>query len=281
MGLEEAQELVALLGRVLWDGMPELLLVVHVYNMLVQRTYLTSSPSYLRKRVEGESVHDVRRKLRPDFGLPKDPLRGQTVWDLLDSRAPKVFKTDPLIVAARRAGWNPERIAPESFDFPSFIGWDVLRRTERVRDPTTGEERFEDTAFMAQVRARSAAAAGGLDEVALVAAVRRYNTPFRSRNSGDVGLRAITDGHDAVPLPSAGGDAPEEVLPGQLPPWPLPEYLDLLRVDFNNDVCGAPYPCSGINYLSAAGPMLQVVEGIDAALAHARHSIRIAATPPG
>lgn len=32
--------MVALLGRVLWDGMPELLLVIHVYNMLVQRTYL-------------------------------------------------------------------------------------------------------------------------------------------------------------------------------------------------------------------------------------------------
>lgn len=69
--------------------------------------------------------------------------------------------------------------------------------------------------------------------------------------------------------------------PGQLPPWPLREYLDLLRVNFNNDVCGAPYPRSGINYLSAAGLVLQVVKGIDAALAHARHSIRIAATPPG
>lgn len=104
VGLEEELEMVAPLGRVLWDGMPELLLVIHVYNMLVQRTYLEPIELFqkildvypaaffvdgevpkadflaaLLKRVEGESVHNVRRKLRPDFELPEDPLRGQTV----------------------------------------------------------------------------------------------------------------------------------------------------------------------------------------------------------
>lgn len=302
VGLEEALEIVALLGRVHWDGISELLPVMHVYNMLVQRGYLepidlfnhvlemfpeafftggevpqSDFQAALFKRIGAKTIHDVPRILgKPDYGLPEDPLKGKSVWELLQSFKPTLFTTEPLLVAARRGHWDPIRIAPESFDFPSLMGRDVLRRTPRIRDDDG--ERFEDTPFVKQVRARSARA-GGLDEAALVAKVKQCNTPYRSRHSGHVGLRAITDGDAAPPPPP--GKTPTEVPPEQLPPWPLREYLDLLRVDFNNDVCGAPYPRSGINYFSAVTPLLGVTNGIASALEDMRHSIYIAATPPG
>lgn len=302
VGLEEALEIAALLGRVLWDAISELLPVMHVYNMLVQRGYLEPIDLFshllemfpdvfftdgevpqsdfraaLFKRIGAETIHDVPRILdEPEYGLPENPLEGKSVWGLLQSHKPTFVTTEPLLVAARRANWDPARITPESFDFPSLMGWDMLRRTPRVRDGDG--ERFEDTAFVKQVRARSVRAEG-LDEATLVARVKRYNTPYRSRDAGYVGLRAITDGNAAAPPPP--GHAPTEVPPQQLPLWPLRQYLDSLRVDFNNDVCGTPYPRSAINYLSVASPVLGVTERIASALENMRHSICIAATPRG
>lgn len=302
VGLEEALEMVALLGRLLCDALSELIPLMHVYNMLTQRGYLEPIDLFeivlemypdaffeggevpesdfmaaLFRRLGAQSIHDVPRKLgRRDYGLPEDPLEGRTVWELLQSHKYEFFTTEPLLIAARRAGWDPAKVSPETFDFPSLMGWDVLRRTPRVRGATG--ERFADTPFVKRVRARSARASG-LNEADLVARVRRYNTPYRARDAGHIGLRAITDGSAAPPPPRS--ESPTEVPPSQLPAWSLREYLDLLRVDFNNDVCGKPYPRSGINYFSVASLVVQATERIVSALTHMHHNICIAATRSG
>lgn len=306
-GLEEALEMASLVGRLMWEGMPEACFVMHVYNMLVQRGYLepiglfhkmlemypsaffadgevpkADFSAALFKRIGAESIHDVRLKLKTDYGLPEDPLQELSVFELLQARAPRLLDAVPLLIAARRAGWDPARIATRDVDYPSLMGWDALRRTPRERDPESGTERFVDTAFVRQLRARNTLVPGMFDEAHLVAAVAQSNTPFRAaRDATHVGLRAITDRDAPMPAPAASEEAPTEVPPGQLPEWPLRQYLDMLRVDFNNDVCGGPYPRSGLNYFSAAGPVIALTEGIAAHLVGMRHNICIAATPQG
>lgn len=133
-GLAEGLEIGYRFGQLLWDQIPEPMLLIHLHNMLVQKKYLdrpiglfasleetfrtaffadgrvptSNSPQALSSRVDKTGTHMAQRQ--------RDKRRGQatSIHSLLDVAANCFFSTESNLLLYRESGWNLDRIPSEN-----------------------------------------------------------------------------------------------------------------------------------------------------------------------
>ncbi|KAM0470338.1 hypothetical protein ACHAPX_009956 [Trichoderma viride] len=133
VGLAEGLELAYRFGQLLWDQIPEPMLIVHLHNMLVQKKYLdqpiglfaslgetfraaffadgrpptSNFPQALSSRVDKTGTRMAQRQ--------RAKRRGQatSIHAMLDVAANRFFSTKSNLLLYRESGWNIDRIPNE------------------------------------------------------------------------------------------------------------------------------------------------------------------------
>lgn len=173
-GLAEGLELLYRSTMILWEAMPEPILVLHLHNMLVQRGYLKQaislygcleiifSDSFFSggQPPTGDYVEAFRSQFskirsRNPILLEKINRRVKVAHarDFLDLTHLRLFKQKSALVMYESANWDADRV-PDSDVVPmSALGIFRLSQTRRVRDSVTSNWRLEQTDFVKQTRA--------------------------------------------------------------------------------------------------------------------------------
>lgn len=172
VGLEEALELAYISVMLVWDDIPEPMMVLHLHNMLLKEGYMKKENAFLG--VMGDLFSEcffpdgvpvanynqaLRKWVRPR-GTPRErkakhaAASAGDVHGLLNPTGNHVFRQKSFLVLLRQAGWNPDRI-PDA-DIISFPGLGSLRLTNAkfTVDPVSGEKCIEETEIIKEAKAR-------------------------------------------------------------------------------------------------------------------------------
>ncbi|CAK7214988.1 hypothetical protein SCUCBS95973_002323 [Sporothrix curviconia] len=143
------------------DRVAELMLAIHLRNMLVQKGYLGKQTGGLFTTLQimfPEEFFD--RGKAPTSGFSKAPVE-------------RFFKKKSLLMACSMAEWNPDRIPDADVRLPSLLGMFRLSKTKTVVDLPTGRTCLEETDFVRRLKAQ------GKTDVDLVSLKARYSEMIR------------------------------------------------------------------------------------------------------
>ncbi|CAH0053890.1 unnamed protein product [Clonostachys solani] len=185
-GLLEGLELAYLIGIYIWDSTPELLMVIHLHNMLEKKGFLKEPvplwgsialifpDSLFHNKTPPTSnfaqafIDHAQRKGIQNRTRNK---RAKDIIGVLDPKANVFFKTKPCTQVLRDAGWDPERIPDSDIVIPSILGAQRLSRVKRLIDPVTGEMKLEETELVRRVK-KSGMSDDGVVAIACSMAIR-------------------------------------------------------------------------------------------------------------
>ncbi|TKW50436.1 hypothetical protein CTA1_119 [Colletotrichum tanaceti] len=175
VSLKNYVELAYRYAMALWDALASITSMVHLYNMLVEKGYVTM-PNQLH--------HSLRSTFRDSFFLngevptydfaPVLSKRLQDRWDprlqaLKQSQCDDAYKVGgpqnalhlSLLLAFRKranllvygeVGWNIEMIPDDVIEPQSSLAMLRISQTKRVVDPQTGKKTFDDTDLIRRTR---------------------------------------------------------------------------------------------------------------------------------
>lgn len=295
-GLEEALEEAYCCSLPVLDRTPEVLLAVHLHNMLVQTGYL-ARPVGLYATLQdlfAAAFFDGGQAPTKDFDAAllqhtdafraaarRRPCRPPRTGSAANAVAPErngLFTKKSYLVACSTAGWDVDRIRDADVRVPSILGVLRLGRTKHVRDPATGQWRMADTDLVRLLRAE------GRTEESLLAI-----QPLYARLVEALGPRRMQGPTDAERC------LPPAVREGILPPgWTLagggsgkatlsgPNLLAMLRTDLVSDVCGQ-LPLSSFDYVWGMVQCMMLFERFEVQLQAMRHPVfaLVYEQPPG
>lgn len=213
VGLAEGLELGYRFGSLLWDQIPEPMLLVHLHNMLVQKKYLdrpiglfaaledtfraaffadgrpptSDFPQALSSRVDKTGTRLAQRQLARRRG------QANSIHAMLDVAANSFFHIKSNLLLYRESGWNPDRIPDE----------DLGRQT-----------------LLFNLRSGAGSSRQGSSDT-------RGPRPLRLESGND-------------PLPALSQLPRPEGLSRR-------DLLEAIRLDIYSDVCG-PFPYSSLNF---------------------------------
>lgn len=269
VGLEEALRETYHRCLIIFDKMPEGILLLHIHNMLVQKgiiehhitLFATLSELYSEALYSGgkKPTKKYAQALRTRvaewrIGHPKTKAN-EDFWTL---RKNLFFKRGSLLLNLNAAGWNPDRIPDADISVPSTLALHRIAQNRPVIDPTTGKRRMEDTPLVK--RAREV-----FSEEQIIESVQE--TPRRLRANRDKHIRGqksiVPDGYTQQRLTQAGG----RKLGVQLT---VLEMLELVKADVCADICGT-IPLSALNFAWVMVRMMTLFTQIENALAAVNH----------
>ncbi|KAL7795378.1 hypothetical protein V8C37DRAFT_374320, partial [Trichoderma ceciliae] len=282
-GLAEGLELTYRSVMILWDGMREPMLVLHLHNMLVHRGYL-KRPVTLYSRLEVmfadsfflggqpptgdfvEAFHSHVNKIvtRRDFLQERSNRRaaGKVTHtrEFLKLVILRLFKQKSNLVLYGAADWDPDRIPDCDVDPMSALGMIRLSQTRRIRDPATSTWRLEETELVKRTRA------AGIDELFIMAL-----DPFfeRLRDEREAQMSQMT-----LCIPDCSSTqlswfrnaktsnkaSNEEIRDCEMTAEMM---MSILYNDIHSDICGSVRPLSSLNYLWITIQMLNYFEELE------------------
>ncbi|KAL7909029.1 hypothetical protein GGI35DRAFT_493835 [Trichoderma velutinum] len=221
VGLAESLELAYRVGLLLWDKIPEPILLVHLHNMLVQKKYLerpiglftalesTFSAAFfadgcpptsnfsqaLGNQISKTGTHFAQRQRIRPRGM------ANTIHDILDVAANRFFCMKSNLLLYRESGWNPDRIPDEDLTKHTLL---LNFRSQHAKTEHSGQ----DTSRMQSS-----------DAV-------RPNPPHLKFDNNPVPM---------LPRPPRADNLSRR------------ELLGLIQCDIYSDICG-PFPYSSLNY---------------------------------
>lgn len=169
----EGLELAYLVGIMIWDKIPEAILLVHLHNMLVQKGYI-KQPVGLYAALQdifkdsffvdgviptanfGEALlaRTGKGKSRLADAQRRHVARSVKVMHgLLAVNLNLFFKTKSYALLFRAADWDPERISETDVPATSLLAMVRMAQTKRVTDPKTGKKKLDDTDLVRRARA--------------------------------------------------------------------------------------------------------------------------------
>ncbi|KAI2470526.1 hypothetical protein F4781DRAFT_175854 [Annulohypoxylon bovei var. microspora] len=272
VGLVEGLELSYAINMILWDQIPEPIMLIHLHNMLVQKGYITKPvglfatlqdlyttaffaegevPSSnfseaFADRVKETSTHRAtfeRRSIRRTAART-----GVDIHAILDLEGNRFFKTKPYLMLYRQADWNIERIPEKDIEAISMLSMLRLSQAKSVVDPVTGKRRLEDTDLVRRSKA------AGMDDDTLLGMSSSIER-MKSTADGPIPkelMETLSDGYkfSNAKLNSgfkgkwAGGHTTNKCkdldISGR-------ELLELLRWDIFREIC-ADRPLLSLNY---------------------------------
>ncbi|KAI1637118.1 hypothetical protein F4809DRAFT_341918 [Biscogniauxia mediterranea] len=276
-GLMEGLELAYLLGMMIWDRIPEPMLLIHLHNMLVQKGFISQPVGLFRSlqdlfpdawfadgkaptgdfsrallaRIEETSS---RRAVFHRRSLARTAMRTSLdIHGVLNPAANRFFKTKSYLILYRQADWDFARIPEEDIPIASMLGTLRLAQMKHVVDPLTGQKRMPDTELVRRARAQ-----GMRDEDMVKLS---SSESLLTREKGDSG-RLPRQFLDVVPEGYSTGWISE--LDKKMGRWKHPDeasnnvdisgcaLLELLKWDFFQDICGESHPLSSLNYIWVA-----------------------------
>ncbi|KAJ4316572.1 hypothetical protein N0V84_007769 [Fusarium piperis] len=278
VGLMEGLELAYIMGMSFWDKIPEVMLLIHLHNMLVQKGYLTRpvglfqtlhelmpdsffmngrhpnsdfSQALLNKVGEKESrLSRANRQTMKEQGLTNDMHKH------LSPSVNRFFQQKPTLLLCRKANWNPDAIPDEELHFGSIM---FLRRLAAVN-----KSQLKDSPLF--LRAKAA----GVDEEAILEMADRLGNIRKPETTVPQSvIDSITpEGYQNMApgsLEMATGAARKTAsrVTGR-------DLLEFARADILSDVAGMR-PLLSFNYLSATVVLLWVFTQIEDRLAEARN----------
>ncbi|KAF5499209.1 FAD-dependent monooxygenase sdnN [Colletotrichum fructicola] len=246
-GLAEALQLAYLASMWIWDNVGELTMMVHLYNMLVQKGYMAVRiPLYevfldhfkdavfakgivptsrfsesLLNRIGRHNVELCRVKRTEKIIVPKDCNVYRV--DRWFHEKNNFFKRKSLLLLLADADWNASRIPDTEIALGSHLAYHRLQKARRIIDPETGNVQLEETVLVQRH------VEGGFDKRELLVRMSKI------RHTLDVIHAAIESKSNAWFI------TPREhsELTGLLGP---------AKEDLINDICGS-FPLSGMDFM--------------------------------
>ena len=175
VGLMESLEMAYSMGMLIWDRIPEVMMIVHLHNMLVKKGYL-SRPIGLwglleeifaeqffqdgkvpdsnfskasTSRVDATSTRLQRMQRRTMSRIAAD---SHDIHGMHDPSLNRFFNATPHLLLYRNAGYNPDRIPDKDVSIFSSLALMRLAQTKQVVDPATGTWRLEETDLVKRAR---------------------------------------------------------------------------------------------------------------------------------
>ncbi|KAJ3956603.1 hypothetical protein N0V92_006838 [Colletotrichum tropicale] len=171
-GLAEALQLAYLASMWIWDNVGELTMMVHLYNMLVQKGYMgVRIPLYeifldhfkdavfakgivptsrfsesLLNRIGRHNVELCRIKRTGKIIPPKDCNVYRV--DRWFHEKNNFYKRKSLLLLLADADWNPSRITDIEIALGSHLAYHRLQKARKVIDPETGNTQLEGTVLV-------------------------------------------------------------------------------------------------------------------------------------
>ncbi|KAF4442143.1 hypothetical protein FALBO_17303 [Fusarium albosuccineum] len=301
-GLMEGLELSYRLSMMLWEQMPEPILLIHLHHAAVEKGYLTR-PIGLYQSIEdlmkesffvkgqpptsnfgeallakigetGSRSQAQRRSLRQKMGSPSN------LHQVLDLSQNTFYKKPSSLALYRKADWNADAVPDNDITPGSFLFLQRIGRTKKIIDPETKKVRLEETPLI-----RNARAAGMDDkmlmemvdlkakatqaEPTLPQSVLDAMTPegFKTMSTPEGGFQTFPSGTpSSIARPAAKSD---NEFYGK-------DLLDLIKMDVANDVQGI-MPLSSLNYLSVTVWFIIMFNKIEERLREARDPVYIEA----
>lgn len=278
-GLAEALSITSKCGLALWDSVPEVVQLVHIHNMLVQRGYIKTPvglfdtlqnlypeafykdktppkdhflQALLERRQPG-STSDVRRQFFPHPGraIPSSI----TIETVCDAQLNEHFNRNSILVELIKANWSVDRISNTYLTEPR----QALTWVHLITQGTEAEQRQHAEAlnldWSTAVSLKSALTRGQGVTIdpshCLPRTIEREGyTDITPRHQGEHGKRELT----------------AKVL------------LQCAKVDIQNEVCGI-FPLLAINHAAAALSMVMLFCRIGDALHGEKTTARVGAYP--
>lgn len=263
VGLVEALELSYSFSFAMWERIPEPTCVIHLYNMLVQKGYITQNIGLYTALIEmspemffvggkvptskfleafslvcGKCTSSRKFSQRHAFKRSVDRTTGD-IHECLGRRENHRSNRHSLLRLYHDAEWIPERIPDEVVHGRSILGLLRMCRSKTVLEPAVGEIAAERTPLVDH-----AIAEGVTDS--LLRLMSGY-LEIRRMRSTPVSLSELAS-HPECDTSSNSlnclqtGSGKSNGMPKNL------DLLEILRVDIFNDICGKR-PHSAMNYL--------------------------------
>ena len=155
----------------LWDDLPNALILMHLYNMLLRRGHLTedgaSKSCLYTMRLFCRDVFGSDTPPESDFvaqfdrclarfqrGFGRKSVRRRRATDIHELRVPKdnvVFTTRPLPSALRQVFWNVENVPDRDLPLSSCLAAARIAGTPRYVDAETGKVTFAESNLLKRV----------------------------------------------------------------------------------------------------------------------------------
>lgn len=259
-GLSEALELSCGAAMYVWDDVPELLCILHLHNMLVQKGLLKRpiglwetlafvfADSFFDGEPPASQFLEAFQVRSVKSTLSRESLRNRAQKhhvaryatdynSLLESSVNRFYKTKSLLNVYKAVKWVPDRIPDEEIPIETYLASLRLAETKQIRDLVTGEVTLEETDLVKRLRANGMSDKAMIELVLTVTSAKPEPMPLPP----ELRKMSFPDGCSTEGLSSSDGSAK-----GKLG---LPMYLDLLQADFASDICGQHRPLSSPNCL--------------------------------
>ncbi|KAM7210225.1 hypothetical protein V8F06_014388 [Rhypophila decipiens] len=319
-GLEEALEHAYLVGMYVWDCLPQILLLVHLHNMLARKGYIhpplglyqtiedlfreqffkdgqvpSSNFAEALMHVAGDAGGDAtrlrrRRQQMESFSPEQMAQPGSHVHRILAVERNVIFKQNSILTLFRHADWNMDLIPEEKIPLVAALAGLRLSQVKPVVDPATGKKTLPDTSLVRRARKR------GMDDKTITQMCAALHTLGGGKTAGFAemmgsGVREAVsalfppdyaDFETPPPLDSSARSSSNNQTGQGLD---SAELLGVLKVDFLRDICGN-FPLSSFNYVWCAARLLITFAGIEQSLREMRnetymHIYENPATMPG
>ncbi|KAL1858888.1 hypothetical protein Daus18300_009757 [Diaporthe australafricana] len=167
VGLLEGLELSYRLSLVLWDRLPDPVLLIHLHNMLVQKGYIQQPvglyaifqnlftecfftdgkiPTSNFVEAFNSRINEMNKGRHNQRASVRNAARaGLGLHGILDISTNNFFKKKSNILLYREVDWNPDRIEDKDITVGSLLAMLRLSQTRKILDPETGKHRLEET----------------------------------------------------------------------------------------------------------------------------------------
>lgn len=266
-GLAESLELSAQMGLHLWDNLLEIVFIIHIHNMLIQKGAL-HKPIRLYQLLQDmypvaffkdgkpptrnflnavvERVNADRRELRVELQRHRQrnnlQLNNMELDKFFNSEKNKFFKTNTLLTACHMADWDLERI-PER-DMPSESSLMGM-----IPSDSSGQRQTQRLKLLRLQEDEEPEADHTSDTV-------------RGACDRPVPNRALDPKDHSLPL---------HALSMQKARMSTRQTLESFKADLIQDVCGARRPLSNVNHGALYCEIARLLQGFERRLAQERH----------
>ncbi|KAM5356712.1 hypothetical protein ACJ41O_003358 [Fusarium nematophilum] len=258
VGLMEGFELAYRSGLMLWEHIPEPLLLIHLHNMLGQTGRL-ARPVGLYQTVEDlfkERVFVDGKPPTSDFCPSPSRKKARStgeIHEFLNPDANQIFRQKSNLMLYREAYWNPDGIPDVDLTFDSMLFFRRLGRVKSV-DPVA-KNRLEDTVLVRRAKAAGISEKDILNLVDMMSVVRG-SQPVIPASAVESIIPKGYKARSAEGFNSATGGAKAT---GELSGINL---LGPIKFDVANDVAETR-PLSSSNYISATFVLIMLFTKIE------------------
>ncbi|KFY43601.1 hypothetical protein V494_01901 [Pseudogymnoascus sp. VKM F-4513 (FW-928)] len=268
VGLVEALGLSYSFGFTMWEKIHEPTCVIHLYNMLVQKGYITQKTGLYAALIEtfpmmffvggkaptsdffkaftsacGKSTSD--RTYSQRNAIRRNVLRTTgNYYDYLDVKANRMFNRSSFLRLYYDADWVPERIPDEDLPQGSMLGLLRMCQSKTLLEPAAGEAATGETPLISH-----AIAEGVSDQMLHIVSEKLEKRRIRAAGAPNTLIPPEIGRNDSsMTKYMQGGSGKRNWMPNNL------DMLEILKVDIFNDVCGKR-PFSAMNYIWATTQM--------------------------